>query len=293
MITVNKVQVPINAEQDNNKNKTTWLNGKYVSLDEGPAVTLFIGHTKETVIEADGREMEIALAFPVRVVKPVTRNKAINAAEMEAYGLTSALEVASLNASLSRKFREDINDTEVKEHDEFISWVKAELDEIGLSSHDGYKPDTTQPGLQDVMALSKMLYSTANLLAESAVKVKNFAPVWGEEGAEFGKEVDTGFRLRIVEKEKDVNDLFEVIQKHTIQSQWKPGSTGTESIYKRIDEQHAGTKEDPIPYPADGNMSLELGKYYKEDGITYECIEATTPLYAKLRDCPRYAKAIE
>ena len=71
MITVNKVQVPINAEQDNNKNKTTWLNGKYVSLDEGPAVTLFIGHTKETVIEADGREMEIALAFPVRVVKPV------------------------------------------------------------------------------------------------------------------------------------------------------------------------------------------------------------------------------
>ncbi len=250
MNTVNKVQVPINAEQDNNKNKTTWLNGKYVSLDEGPAVTLFIGHTKETVIEADGREMEIALAFPVRVVKPVTRNKAINAAEMEAYGLTSALEVASLNASLSRKFREDINDTEVIEHDEFISWVKAELDEIGLSSHDGYKPDTTQPGLQDVMALSKMLYSTANLPAESAVKVKNFAPVWGEEGAEFGKEVDTGFRLRIVEKEKDVNDLFEVIQKHTIQSQWKPGSTGTESIYKRIDEQHAGTKEDPIPYPA-------------------------------------------
>ena len=65
MITVNKVQVPINAEQDNNKNKTTWLNGKYVSLDEGPAVTLFIGHTKETVVEADGREMEIALAFPV------------------------------------------------------------------------------------------------------------------------------------------------------------------------------------------------------------------------------------
>lgn len=117
--------------------------------------------------------------------------------------------------------------------------------------------------------------------------------MWGEEGAEFGKEVDTGFRLRIVEKEKDVNDLFEVIQKHTLQSQWKPGSTGTESIYKRIDEQHAGTKEDPIPYPADGNMSLELGKYYKEDGITYECIEATTPLYAKLRDCPRYAKAIE
>ena len=291
MITVNKIQVPISIEQDNNKNKTRWLNGKCVSLDEGPAVTLYIGHTKDTVVESDGREMEIALAFPVRVIKPITRNKVINAAEMEAYGLTSALEVASLNASLSRKFRADINDTEVKEHDEFISWVKAELDEIGLLSHDGYKPDTTQPGLQDVMDLSKMLYSTANLPAESAVKVKNFAPIWGEKGAEFGKEVNTGFRLRVVEQEKEVNDLFEVIQKHTLQSQWKPG-VGTESIYKRIDEQHAGTKDDPIPYPADGNMSLELGKYYKEDGITYECIEATTPLYAKLRDCPRYAKPI-
>lgn len=51
---------------------------------------------------------------------------------MSAYKLSSALEVASLSASLARKFRDNPDDPEVKEHDEFISWVKTELDNIGL-----------------------------------------------------------------------------------------------------------------------------------------------------------------
>lgn len=289
---INKIQVPKDKAQDINRSKTRWLDGKCVSLDEGPAVTLFLDHTYETVTDEEGAEVEIVLAFPVRVSKPVTRAKAINAAEMAAYGLTSADEVASLAASLSRKFRANINDTEVKEHDEFIAWTKTELDKIGLSVRDGYKPDTTQPGLQDMMALSRMLFTTANISAEQAVSVKNFAPVWGGEDARFGTEVAPGFRLRVVDKENDVNDLFEVIQKHTLQEVWKPGTTGTESLYKRIDEQHQGTMDDPIPYPADGNLSLTLGKFYIEEGVIYECIESVGPLYAKLRDCPRYAKAV-
>lgn len=40
-----------------------------------------------------------------------------------------------------------------------------------------------------------------------------------------------------------------------------------------INETHAGTYEDPIPYS--GNMVLELGKYYSQDGITYKCIRNT------------------
>ena len=57
------------------------------------------------------------------------------AEEMEAYGLRSSMEVASLNASLARKHRLDPDDSEVTEHDNFIAWVKRELDSIGLTKH--------------------------------------------------------------------------------------------------------------------------------------------------------------
>jgi hypothetical protein len=51
---------------------------------------------------------------------------------MEAYSLNSAMDVASFNASLSKKFRENSNDEEVKDHDELINWVRTELTKIGI-----------------------------------------------------------------------------------------------------------------------------------------------------------------
>lgn len=71
-------------------------------------------------------------AFQVRVTKPLTRSRAINAAEQEAYGLRTAMEVASFNASLARKARLAETANEVAEHDQFISDVKAELTRIGV-----------------------------------------------------------------------------------------------------------------------------------------------------------------
>ena len=69
---------------------------------------------------------------------------------------------------------------------------------------------------------------------------------------------------------------------HTFQADWVPG-VGTESIYVRIDEEHDGTKYDPIPY--DGNMALENGKYYIQDGVTYLCNRSTgQPVYNALAE---------
>lgn len=74
--------------------------------------------------------------------------------------------------------------------------------------------------------------------------------------------------------------LYKVLQAHTSQETWLPG-TGTESLYARIDEQHDGTKYDPIPY--DGNMALEAGKYYSQNGKTYLCNRDTgNPVYNAL-----------
>ena len=77
-------------------------------------------------------------------------------------------------------------------------------------------------------------------------------------------------------------DLYKVLQAHTSQETWLPGA-GTESLYTRIDEQHDGTKYDPIPYS--GNMTLETGKYYSQSGKTYLCNRDTgNPVYNALAD---------
>lgn len=84
-----------------------------------------------------------------------------------------------------------------------------------------------------------------------------------------------------VDKRVEYNGvIYKVLQAHTSQGTWLPG-TGTESLYTRIDEQHDGTKYDPIPYS--GNMALEAGKYYIQSGKTYLCNRDTgNPVYHTL-----------
>ena len=77
-------------------------------------------------------------------------------------------------------------------------------------------------------------------------------------------------------------DLYKVLQAHTAQDTWQPGA-GTESLYTRIDEQHDGTKYDPIPY--EGNMALENGKYYTQSDVLYKCTRDTgNPVYNTLAE---------
>ena len=50
-------------------------------------------------------------------------------------------------------------------------------------------------------------------------------------------------------------------------------------IRERIDEEHAGTLEDPIPY--DQTMAVYEGKYYLHNNVIYLCIrDSENPLYA-------------
>ena len=62
--------------------------------------------------------------------------------------------------------------------------------------------------------------------------------------------------------------LYKVLQAHTSQDDWTPDLAT--SLFSRIDEEHSGTKEDPIPYYVD--MEDFSGKYYTEDSILYKCI---------------------
>lgn len=68
---------------------------------------------------------------------------------------------------------------------------------------------------------------------------------------------------------------------HTAQADWTPDVAV--SLYERIEDAHAGTEADPIPY--EGNMALENGLYYVQDGVVYKCTRDTVnAVYAALRD---------
>lgn len=108
-----------------------------------------------------------------------------------------------------------------------------------------------------------------------ALTVKAIYPQWAEV---IGQTVKQGFKFLYGDA------LYKVIQPDglTIQEQYIPGE-GTESLYAVINETNAGTQEDPIPYA--GNMALENGKYYVQDGVIYLCNRDTEiPVYQDLKD---------
>ena len=86
---INYIEVPATEQDDINRGKTTWKEGKCVMMDEGAHATLYLGHRTETVYDdaPDGvtASREAVFAFAVRVAKPLSKASAINAAEMQAY----------------------------------------------------------------------------------------------------------------------------------------------------------------------------------------------------------------
>lgn len=79
------------------------------------------------------------------------------------------------------------------------------------------------------------------------------------------------------------NILYKTAQANiTFQIQYVPG-VGTESLYTVINETNKGTKEDSIPYS--GNMILENGKFYSQDGVVYQCIrDSEIAIHNELKD---------
>jgi hypothetical protein len=113
------------------------------------------------------------------------------------------------------------------------------------------------------------------LTDQEALYSKELYPRWEEL---MGEKVEMGFRFRYGD------DLYKTRQKsYTFVPHYIPGATGTESLFEVINETNSGTKEDPIPY--EGNMALEAGLYYSQDGVTYICTRSTgNAIYHALKD---------
>lgn len=75
--------------------------------------------------------------------------------------------------------------------------------------------------------------------------------------------------------------LWRVVQAHTSQTGWEPENAA--SLWEQINETHAGTLDDPIPYS--GSMALTAGLYYMQDWVIYKCTRDTgNPVYHALSE---------
>ena len=80
MIEINKVIVPSSTGDGNGK--LSYKDGKVVTYEHGSVVNVYLFH------EQDGEQQR---AFELTVDAPLTYDKCVNAAEMEAYGLADAM----------------------------------------------------------------------------------------------------------------------------------------------------------------------------------------------------------
>lgn len=110
--------------------------------------------------------------------------------------------------------------------------------------------------------------NTLSVDDNTALRMVDYYPEWAA-----GTEYATGYKVQRNGK------LWRALQAHTAQAGWEPENAP--ALWEQVCESHSGAMDDPIPY--DGNMALESGKYYIQDGEIYRCTRDTgNPVYGDL-----------
>lgn len=139
-----------------------------------------------------------------------------------------------------------------------------------------------EPDMYEIVSAVRMMAQPQLLTLSDgeAVKVKALYDPWASKiGKEIKKDKKVYYDDKLFKARQDINPVLEN----------QPPGSGTQSLYEEINETHAGTLEDPIPYnsehdPLFSGMELEEGKYYIQDGITYLCTRNTDiAVYADLK----------
>lgn len=132
-----------------------------------------------------------------------------------------------------------------------------------------------KPTLQDqAVSFARMTINTVELSDGDALAVKDLHPSWE---SFIGKEMKKGTRSVYGDK------LFRARQDISVVLENQPLSIDTAALYEEINEENAGTLDDPIPY--NNNMELFAGKYYSQNGTVYRCTRDTgQAVYQDLAD---------
>lgn len=147
-----------------------------------------------------------------------------------------------------------------------------ELAQIEAASRRARLEEASRP-LRSEEVLAMLIPQQINTLAvddNMALRMLDFYPEWAA-----GTAYTVGYKVRRGSK------LWRVVQAHTAQVGWEPENAA--SLWEQINETHAGTMDDPIPYS--GNMVLTSGLYYMQDWVIYLCTRDTgNPVYHALSE---------
>lgn len=160
---------------------------------------------------------------------------------------------------------------EIEEVD-IMSGYPESISTTSLELSSEYEVKTTGSEAGQAVMLMRSQINTMALAAPMALAVKSIYPEFGGFGAEYGTSVGVGFRCKVSEEGKDPV-LYEAIQAHTLQENWKP-SIYTSSIWEPVVDSSdpsapKGASDDPIPFTQ--GMKIWSGLYYTEDSIKYSC----------------------
>ena len=142
----------------------------------------------------------------------------------------------------------------------------------------------TERALQLRPVIEQASQSLEDAVALTAVEL---FPKW-KDLVEKGETVSKGFRFQ------HEGILYRTEQAvYTFVDTYVPGAEGMESLFSVVDETHAGTIDDPIPY--DNNMEIYEGLYYSQNDVVYLCTrDSGQPLYNDLSDLVGiYVEAVE
>lgn len=123
----------------------------------------------------------------------------------------------------------------------------------------------------EVLRLRSIIETAVQSLSDSdALEAVTLHPAWVA-----GQDYPVGHKVQRNGR------LWRCVTGHTSQEGWEPENAV--SLWEGINETHAGTLADPIPY--EGNMALVAGLYYAQDGVVYLCNRDTVnPVHNALVD---------
>lgn len=154
-------------------------------------------------------------------------------------------------------------------------YVEMQADEIATIRREQFKMQMQEKSRPMTEAeVSRMIIAaqinTLTVDDNTALRMVEFYPEWA---------INTSYAVGY--KVKRNGKLWRVVQGHTSQVGWEPENAA--SLWTEINETHAGTLDDPIPY--NGNMALVNGLYYVQDYVIYRCNRDTVnPVYNALHD---------
>lgn len=114
---------------------------------------------------------------------------------------------------------------------------------------------------QTQVAVMAFCATATTITNDQALQMPDLFPTW-EQVLAAGEELSAD---RIINKD---GILYRVVQAVTPQEHQPPDGEGMLAIYRPIDEEHAGTLEDPIPWVY--GMDCHAGTYFSYNGHIYQ-----------------------